>query len=135
MSDAYEVRPVLFYTREHTWARIMSDHRIQVGITNFAVKQLKEVVYVELPKVGDTIQQMKEFGSVESVKAVSSLYSPINGKVDETNDKLLDTPDLVNRDSYGAGWLLIARPFEWANDLKNLLGAEEYRKLLHSLSE
>jgi glycine cleavage system H protein len=135
VSHKYEVRAILYYTKEHTWARIMSDNRVQVGITDFAAKQLKEVVYVELPKVGDTIQQMTEFGSVESVKTVSSLYSPITGKVIEINDKLLDTPDLVNRDSYGAGWLLIAQPFELDNDLKNLMVAEKYKKLIESYSE
>jgi len=130
MSDEYEVRAVPYYTKEHTWARVMADGTVKVGITDYAQKQLKEIVFIELPKVGNKVKQMKPFGSVESVKAVSDLCSPITGEVRKINKKLIDNPSLINRDPYEAGWMILIEPLKLEEELKNLLTAEDYRKLI-----
>ena len=97
----------LKYTKEHEWAKREGD-KVRVGITHFAQEQLGDVVFVELPKVGTKVTSHKTFGVVESVKAVSDLYAPISGEVLETNTALTKTPELVNRDPYGRGWMLVA---------------------------
>ena len=95
----------LLYTSDHEWIRVQEDS-ITIGITEFAQEQLGDVVYVELPEEGDDIEAEDAFGSVESVKAVSEMYSPISGKVTETNDLLEDSPGKVNSDPYGDGWMV-----------------------------
>src|SRR2546427_4849549 len=94
----------LRYTKEHEWAKREGD-KVRVGITHFAQEQLGDVVFVELPKVGTKVTSHKTFGVVESVKAVSDLYAPISGEVLETNTALTKTPEVVNRDPYGQGWI------------------------------
>lgn len=96
----------LYYTREHEWVKIEGE-KCRVGVTDYAQKSLHEVVYVDLPNVGKTLTQSVEFGTVESVKAVSELYSPVSGEVIERNGKLVDSPELVNQDPYGAGWIVV----------------------------
>jgi glycine cleavage system H protein len=118
----------LRYTREHEWIRVEGERGI-VGITAFAQDQLGDVVYVELPKSGTSVEQNKTFGVVESVKTASDLYSPISGPVVDVNQALVDHPDLVNQDPYGEGWMIavtIANPSE----LSSLLSAEQYEALL-----
>jgi glycine cleavage system H protein len=118
----------LKYTKEHEWTRI-EDRRATIGITDFAQDELGDVVYVELPAVGKTITQMSTFGVVESVKAVSDLYTPVSGTVVEVNKKLEEHPELVNTDPYGEGWMLIV---EMSNpsEIDTLLTAEEYQAYL-----
>lgn len=114
----------LRYTREHTWIRVEGDQG-RVGITDYAQEQLGDVVFVELPAVGDEVKQMEPFGVIESAKATSDLYSPVSGEVIEVNEALDDDPGLVNRDPYGEGWMITIRLSDPA-ELDNLISAQEY---------
>jgi glycine cleavage system H protein len=118
----------LRYTREHEWAKI-EGKRARVGITHYAQDQLGDVVFVELPKVGARVTQMKAFGVVESVKAVSDLFAPLSGVVVEVNEELTKQPESVNRDPYGAGWLVVV---EMANpaEAEKLMSATQYEEFL-----
>jgi len=98
----------LNYTKDHEWVRVKGSEAT-VGITDHAQDQLGDVVYVELPKVGDKFEASEPFGSVESVKAVSEIYMPVSGSVIEVNDSLNDAPEQVNEDSYGEGWMIRIR--------------------------
>lgn len=113
------------YTREHEWIRVEGD-RGRVGITWFAQDQLGDIVYVELPSVGERLEQGKAFGVVESVKTASDLYAPVTGTVVEVNDALEHSPELVNQDPYGKGWMITIE-LERAQELDGLLDAEAYR--------
>jgi glycine cleavage system H protein len=95
----------LSYTKDHEWLRVKGN-QATVGITDHAQKQLGDVVYVELPKVGDKFEAAEPFGSVESVKAVSEIYMPVSGSVAEVNESLNDSPEQVNEDPYGEGWMI-----------------------------
>jgi glycine cleavage system H protein len=118
----------LKYTREHEWAR-QEGKRVRVGITAYAQEQLGDVVFVELPKVGAGAAANKPFGVVESVKAVSDLFAPVSGKVVEVNGELAQTPETVNQDPYGKGWMIViepSAPAEW----DALLTAAQYEAFL-----
>jgi glycine cleavage system H protein len=118
----------LKYTREHEWAKQDGD-RMRVGITAYAQEQLGDVVFVELPKVGAKVTASKNFGVVESVKAVSDLFAPISGEIVEVNGELAQKPEIVNQDPYGKGWMLVVKPSskgEW----DQLLTAEQYEELI-----
>jgi glycine cleavage system H protein len=118
----------LRYTREHEWARI-EGNVAQIGITKFAVEQLGDVTMVEFPEEGDSVSKDEVFGTVESVKAVSDLYAPMTGKVVRTNTPLADTPEYINEDPYGEGWLLeieISDPSE----LEGLMDAAAYEAFI-----
>jgi glycine cleavage system H protein len=118
----------LRYTREHEWAKQEGD-RVRVGITAYAQEQLGDVVFVELPKVGVKVTASKNFGVVESVKAVSDLFAPVSGEVVEVNGELGQKPEIVNQDPYGKGWMLVVRPTskgEW----EQLLTAQQYEELI-----
>jgi glycine cleavage system H protein len=120
----------LRYTREHEWAKI-EGKRARVGITHYAQDQLGDVVFVELPKIGTKVTQMQTFGVVESVKAVSDLFAPLSGVVVEVNQALTGQPEQVNRDPYGAGWLIVvdlASPAE----AEKLMTAQQYEKFLET---
>jgi glycine cleavage system H protein len=112
------------YTKEHEWAR-KQGKEITIGITAHAQEELGDIVFLELPEVGAGLVQGKTFGVVESVKAVSDLYSPVSGTVTRINDALLDAPETVNGDPYGKGWMIV---LETADDgvLDSLLSAEDY---------
>jgi glycine cleavage system H protein len=114
----------LRYTREHEWAK-QEGARIRVGITAFAQEQLGDVVFVELPKVGGPVARMRGFGVVESVKAVSDLFAPIDGTVAEVNEALRKEPELVNQDPYGRGWMIVIAPTDPAQ-LAGLMTAPQY---------
>jgi glycine cleavage system H protein len=118
----------LRYTTEHEWARQEGNH-IVVGITDFAQEELGDVVFVELPPVGKTVDANGIFGVVESVKAVSDLYAPISGTVVETNLKLEDQPELVNTSPYGDGWMIILEASDSAA-WQQLLSAADYQAYL-----
>ena len=115
----------LKYTREHEWARTR-DGKIVVGITDFAQDQLGDIVYVELPDVGDPVKKGESFGVVESTKAVSELFAPITGKVVEVNDPLSDAPETINEDPYEEGWMIVIEPSD-RKELEALLDAKAYR--------
>ncbi|MCD6263947.1 glycine cleavage system protein GcvH [Candidatus Bathyarchaeota archaeon] len=133
MSEEYEIPEDLYYTEEHEWLKVLEDGTALVGITDYAQKSLHEVVYVELPNPGDMVKQGEAFGTVESVKAVSDLYSPVSGIVEEVNEELLDSPELINSDPYGKGWIVKIKPKSLEDELENLLNAEQYREHLGSL--
>lgn len=117
----------LFYTKDHEWA-LESNGEILIGITDFAQNQLGDIVYVELPQVGNTLQKGNSFGVVESVKAVSDLYSPVSGKVIAVNDPLKEAPHLVNSDPYQKGWMIRVKPSH-PEELSQLLTTKAYRAL------
>ncbi len=118
----------LKYTKEHEWVRADGDE-IVVGITRHAVDQLGDVTMVTLPDPGQAVQAGEAFGDIDSVKAVSELYAPVSGQVTARNDALDDTPELVNDDPYGQGWMIRIRPADSA-ELDALLDAAAYAKLL-----
>ncbi len=119
----------LKYTKEHEWIRVEGNSIGVVGITDYAQSELGDIVYVELPQVGKVVNQMESFGTIEAVKAVSDLFSPVSGEVIEVNEKLKDSPDLINKDPYGEGWIIKIK-IKDLNELNNLLSAEDYRKLI-----
>ena len=112
------------YTSEHEWVKLEGDVAV-VGITDFAQDQLGDVVYVELPKVGDRVEAMKPFGVVESVKTASDLFAPIGGTIAEVNAKLTDEPQLVNDAPYEGGWMIKIQPDDPA-EIDTLLTADQY---------
>jgi glycine cleavage system H protein len=118
----------LKYTKEHEWAR-REGKSVVVGITAHAQEELGDVVYVELPKVGSAINAGTPFGVIESTKAVSELFAPISGKVIKVNDSLTNSPQTVNDDPYGAGWLIEVEPAD-ARQIDQLMSAAEYEKLV-----
>ena len=119
----------LFYTKEHEWLRI-ADGKATVGITDFAQGELGDVVFVELPEVGSDLRQMKELGTIESVKTASDLYAPLSGRVIETNGDLEKQPELVNNDPYGTGWLVVLEVGDPGLEKSNLLSAADYQALV-----
>ena len=116
----------LKYTREHEWA-LIEGNEVTVGITEYAAEKLGDVVYVDLPEEGDTLGQGDTFGAVESVKAVSDLYSPLSGTVKEINKALADTPEVINEDPYVEAWM-IKLVIDDESEIEELLTAEEYTR-------
>ena len=119
----------LQYTKSHEWVRV-EDEVVTVGITDHAQEELGDVVFVELPEEGDSLSAGDTLGTIESVKAVSDLYAPVGGEVVEVNGALEDTPENVNEDPYGEGWLVKIRTSEEGD----LLSAEEYEKVVEEES-
>jgi len=118
----------LKYTKEHEWLRI-EGNVATVGITDWAQGELGDIVFVELPEVGAGVEQMESFGTIEAVKAVSDIYSPVNGKVTEVNAALDDDPMVINRDPYGDGWMIKIEVAD-AAQLEQLLDSDGYKKLI-----
>lgn len=118
----------LKYTEEHEWVMLEEDLAI-VGITDFAQDALGDVVFVELPEVGTVLEAGKAFGVVESVKAVSDIYAPVSGTVEEVNDDLVDTPEIINTSPYEDGWMIKIRMVDVA-DAEELMDAEAYQALI-----
>lgn len=114
----------LRYSSEHEWAK-MEGNRVRVGITTFAADRLTDVVFVELPAVGARVTLMEPFGVIESVKAVSDLYSPVTGTVVEVNATLKNAPEVVNSDPYGKGWMIVVQP-DNLRELEQLMSADRY---------
>lgn len=114
----------LRYSKEHEWVRV-ADDTATIGITSFAADELGDIVFVELPEVGTSLSQFGTFGVVESVKAVSDLYAPISGEVLEVNEALRDTPELLNSDAFGEGWIAKVRLSDPA-EVDGLMDAEAY---------
>jgi glycine cleavage system H protein len=123
----------LKYTKEHEWVRVEDDIGT-VGITDYAQDQLGDIVFVELPEPGKAVKQMEKFGEIESVKAVSELYSPVTGEVVEANPALADSPELVNDSPYGEGWMLRVRLSD-PGEIEKLLSAQEYDDFIAQGSE
>jgi len=114
----------LRYSSEHEWAKV-EGNRVRVGITTFAADRLTDVVFVELPAVGARVTLMEPFGVIESVKAVSDLYSPVTGTVVEVNATLKNAPEVVNSDPYGKGWMIVVQP-DNLRELEQLMSADRY---------
>lgn len=120
----------LRYTKDHEWVRLDGDEAT-IGITAYAADQLGDIVFVELPDIGRTLEQFATFGVVESVKAVSDLFAPVAGEVTGANDELASKPELVNSDPYGAGWMLRIRATDVAQ-LDTLLAPDAYDALVEA---
>jgi glycine cleavage system H protein len=118
----------LKYSKEHEWVRLEGDVAV-IGITEFAQDELGDIVYVEQPKVGDTVKQNEQFGVVESVKTVSDLYSPVSGEVVEINEDVTGTPEQINKDPFGAGWIIKVKVSDPA-ELDSLLTADAYKEMV-----
>ena len=118
----------LRYTKDHEWARV-EGKRATVGITDFAQSELTDVVFVELPKVGRAVRAGEVVGTVESVKAVSEIFAPLSGKVLEVNKALEDSPEVVNQDAYGKGWMVVLEIVD-PGEARNLMDAPAYRKMI-----
>jgi glycine cleavage system H protein len=118
------------YSREHEWVRVDGDVCV-LGITEFAQQELGEIVFAELPEVGQVFDTNDEIGTIESVKAVAEVYTPVAGEVVEVNDAVVDDPELLNEDPHGDGWLVKIR-FSSAADLKGLMNAEKYEEYVKS---
>ncbi|HEU4749235.1 MAG TPA: glycine cleavage system protein GcvH [Gemmatimonadaceae bacterium] len=117
----------LSYTEEHEYVRKAADGTVEIGITDYAQGELGDVVYIELPKVGATFAKHDVFGTIEAVKAVSELFSPVAGEVISVNDRLDKEPALVNSDPYGAGWMIKVRPDD-PSEVDRLMKSDAYGK-------
>jgi glycine cleavage system H protein len=121
--DSYNVPEGIYYSKEYEWAKIEGD-KVRIGITDFAQKQLREIVYVEIPSAGSTLKQNEPYGTVESVKSVSDLVAPVSGTVEQVNADVQGKPELLNEDPYNKGWLLVIRPNSM-DELNNLMDANK----------
>lgn len=118
----------LKYTKEHEWLRLEGDTAI-VGITDFAQKELGDIVFIEVETVGESLDKDETFGTIEAVKTVSDMFMPVAGEVTGFNEKLADTPELVNKDPYGEGWIVKIK-FDDPTQLEELLDAAAYQELI-----
>lgn len=123
----------LRYSKEHEWV-LIEDRMAIVGITDYAQQELGDIVYVELPEVGEKVVKDDPFAAVESVKAVSDVYAPISGSVVEVNDTLPETPETINEDPYGEGWMIKVEISDM-DELKELMTAEEYAEYVEKQKE
>ena len=122
------IKSELKYTKDHEWIEI-NGNTATVGITDYAQGELGDIVYVEVETVEESLKQEEVFGSVEAVKTVSDLFIPVSGKVIEVNQKIEDSPEIINEDPYGDGWI-IKMEIDDDNELNDLLDADEYSKLI-----
>jgi glycine cleavage system H protein len=123
---SFEIPEDCRYLESHEWASQHND-AVRIGISDFAQDELGDVVFVELPDEGDTVEQDAEFGVIESIKAVSDIYAPISGTVTAINEELFDVPELVNEDPYGDGWMIEVEPDD-ESELDDLLSPDAYRE-------
>ena len=130
--QGYQIPDDLLYTKEHEWTK-EEGGTVRVGITDYAAKTLNDVVYVTPPRVNDRVAQMKSMGTVESIKAVSEVYSPVTGTVTKVNSQLDSHPELVNKSPYGEGWLVEVKPASFASEKKALLDARAYAAYVEGL--
>ncbi|MBN8235487.1 glycine cleavage system protein GcvH [Halobacillus kuroshimensis] len=118
----------LRYSQEHEWVKEEGE-KVRVGITDFAQSELGDIVFVELPEVGEELKTDEPFGSVESVKTVSELYAPISGKVVEVNEDLEDSPEFVNESPYDKAWMVVVEPSD-SSEVEQLMSSEEYEAMI-----
>jgi len=130
----YHIPDDLLYTKEHEWAKVEGSV-VRVGITDYAAKTLNDVVYVTSPRVGSKVEQFKSMGTVESIKAVSEVYSPISGTVTKANTQLDSHPELVNKSPYADGWLIEVAPSSFSVESKSLLDSKAYATHVSTLLE
>jgi len=130
----YEIPGDLYYSKEHEWVRLEGKEAV-VGITDYAQKQLHEIVYVEVLKEGSKVEQFQTMGTVESVKSVSDVFSPVTGRITKVNKELTDSPELLNQDPYGRGWLAKVNLTSLDKDMKRLLSRQKYSLYIESLEK
>jgi glycine cleavage system H protein len=118
--EAYEVPEGLYFSKDFEWVKI-EDDKVRIGVSDYAQKSLREIVYAELPNVGSEVKQNEPYGTLESVKAVSDLVAPISGTILEVNDEVQSKPETLNEDPYEKGWLLIIKPSNLQGDLANIM--------------
>lgn len=119
----------LLYTKSHEWVRVTDDGSVVIGITDHAQEALGDMVFVELPEAGMSFEAGADMAVVESVKAASDVYAPVSGEVEQSNEALVDAPELINTDPYGDGWFLRLKPSD-AGQLEGLLNADDYAAVL-----
>ncbi len=124
------VKDNLLYTETHEWVEIIGDEAV-IGITDYAQHELGDIVYVELPEIGDNVERGEGFGSIEAVKAVEDILSPISGEVIAINEELEDVPEIINKDAFGDGWIMKLKIAD-KNELEDLITAEKYKQLIES---
>jgi glycine cleavage system H protein len=122
--ESYEVPEGLYFSKDFGWVKIEGD-KIRMGITDYAQKSLREIVYAELPSVGTEVKQNEPFGTLESVKAVSDLISAVSGTIEEVNDEVQSKPETLNEDPFGKGWLLVVKPSNLQAELANIMDFEK----------
>ena len=118
--DDYEVKEGLYYSKDYLWVEL-EDGKARIGLTDYAQKQLRDILVVDLPDVGTEIEKGEPFGSVESAKTVSDLIAPLSGVVEEVNEAVVDNPGLINEDPYGEGWVIVVSPTKLDEELKELM--------------
>lgn len=119
----------LFYTEDHEWMELIDENTVRVGITEFAVDQLGDIVYVELPEVDDEVEAEEEAANIESVKSTSEVFSPVSGVITEVNEDLEDEPEKMNADAYEGGWIFVVKSEE-AIDTSAFLDYDKYQELI-----
>jgi glycine cleavage system H protein len=132
MTEEIKIELGYYYTKEHEWAKPNGDTVI-IGVSDYAQAQLHEIVYVELPKEDSEVSQGEAIGAVESVKAVSDFYSPVTGNIIEINSALLDSPEKINTDAYGEGWIAKVKTSNWETNVLKLMDAEKYKQHIATL--
>ncbi len=120
----------LKYTKDHEWIRIEGGEAV-VGVTDFAQSQLGDIVFIEIETQGETLQKEEVFGTIEAVKTVSDMFMPVSGEVVEVNEKITSTPEVVNKDPYGDGWMIRIK-VDNAAELNDLLTPEQYKEIIHA---
>lgn len=131
-NESYAVPEGLWYTKEHEWAKVTGE-TARVGITDYAAKTLNDIVYLTMPAVGKDVKQLASFGTVESIKAVSELYSPLSGTVSAVNQELATHPELINKSPYEQGWIVEIRAANLEGEKKALLSPKQYKDFIQSL--
>ena len=133
MSGEYQIPEGYYYTRDHIWIK-PEDGVVTLGVTDYGQKKLRDVVHIELPSIGQSIEEGETLAVIESIKASVEIHSPVSGRVVKVNSKLIDNPELINEDPYGSGWIV---KIELVEELRteDLMEADEYSKYIEDLEE
>jgi glycine cleavage system H protein len=133
LSGEYQIPEGYYYTRDHIWIK-PEDSIVTLGVTDYGQKKLRDVVHIELPNIGQSIEEGETLAVIESIKASVEIHSPVSGRVVKVNSKLIDNPELINEDPYGSGWIV---KIELAEELRteDLMEADEYSKYIEDLEE
>jgi glycine cleavage system H protein len=123
----------VYYTKDHEWALITENGLVRIGISDYAQKELHEVVFVDVPRKGVLVKQLEPLGTAESVKAVSEFFSPFSGEIVERNEELVLNPELVNQEPYGRGWIVLIKPSNLEEEIERLMKPTAYGKYLEKL--
>lgn len=123
----------VYYTKDHEWALITENGLVRIGISDYAQKELHEVVFVDVPRKGVLVKQLEPLGTAESVKAVSEFFSPVSGEIIERNEELVLNPELVNQEPYGRGWIVLIKPSNLEEEIERLMKPTVYGKYLEKL--